>query len=237
MRKWHFFVWLFLFVGAPFFLVAQRVENLRATFGESKVTIQYDITGGNPKQTFSIQVFGSHNNFSQALRIVIGDVGDGVKGGKDLTIIWDAEAELREHSGAITFRIQGSLIPLPLAFLNPTTESSYRRGKEADIRWEGGVPDQQVKIELYQDTKRIAAVGDAKNSGNFIWNIPKDLDKGEYELKLTSGSMQVTSEAFMVKAKIPMFLKIAPGILAAGAVILLWPDPNDGKLPAAPDPR
>lgn len=219
-------------------LLGQRIENLRATFGEGKVTVQYDIIGGNPRQTFSIQLYGSHNNYSTPLGQVTGDVGEGVMGGKDKTIIWNAEGELITHSGNITFRVSGNLIPMKLSILKPDARSSLRRGKDAVIQWEGGAPE-QVQIELFKGNTRITSVGDSKNTGSISWRVPKDMDKGNYTLKLTAGIDQVTSEVFTIRPKTGMMVKIIPVVLVAGAVgwLLTGDDTTSDKLPPAPDPN
>lgn len=235
MGRWFFLAVLIVF-SLPLF--GQRKENLRAAFANGKVTILYNVTGGKERQTYSIQVFGSHNNYSSPLRLVTGDVGDGVKGGNDRKVVWDAEAELVTFSGGITFRIQGELVPLKLNVIRPAVGGTLRRGKGVLILWEGGLPDQNVRIELFRGNERVTLAGDSKNTGSYSWNVPKDLAKGPYTLHMNCGQEKTISEIFTVKAKIPMGLKVAAGVLVAWAIVLLIPDKAvvDPKLPLAPDP-
>ncbi len=235
MGRW-FFSAVFIITSLPLF--GQRIENLRASFADGKVTILYDITGGNEKQAYSIELFGSHNNYSTSLRIVQGDVGAGIKPGRNLTIVWDAQAELGTHSGGITFRVTGNLIPMKLAILNPGVSSFMRRGKKTLLQWAGGLPDQQVKIELFRGSERVTLVADSRNTGSYSWNVPKDLSKGGYALHFTNGSEKVVSDVFEVKARIPLALKVGPAVAVAGAFLFISPPPPPpDKLPAAPDPQ
>ncbi len=240
MGRW-FFSAVLIITSLPLF--GQRIENLRASFADGKVTVLYDITGGHPEQTYAIQLFGSHDNFASALRLVTGDVGEGVKGGKDKTIVWNAEGELASNSSNLTFRVTGRLLPMKLSVVSPNNSSSFRRGRDAIIEWRGGSPDQSVKMELFEGNTRITSVGETKNTGSFTWRIPKDLAKGKYTIHFTSGPDRLTSEVFLVKPKIPLALKIAPVVLVAGGVALLLPGPDppipaDEKLlPVAPDPQ
>lgn len=237
MGRW-FFSAVLIICSLPLF--GQRIENLRAFFAEGKVTILYDIAGGNENQTYSIQVFGSHNNYSTSLHIVQGDVGVGIKPGRNLTIIWDAQAELGTHSGGITFRVSGNLIPMKLTILSPATGSTSKRGRQVSIRWEGGLPDATVKIELYRGDTRIMSVGESKNLGSYSWHLPKDLAKGVYNIHLTAGTEKVITEGFIVKAGLPKVILVGTSALVVGAVVwLLLPDSRsaDEKLPVAPDPQ
>lgn len=229
-----------LLLGLACSAFAQRIENIRASFADGKVTVLYDITGGHPRQTYSIRLLGSHNQFSSPLRQVTGDVGDGVSGGKDRKIIWDAESELVTYSGGITFRISGSLIPMKLTVISPEAGSSLRRGKEVLIRWEGGLPDANVKMELYRGNTRVAAVGETRNTGVYTLKLPKDLEKGEYAIHFAAGGERAVSAAFTVKPGFPKGILVGLGAAAVGlAVWMLLPDSGSGdeKLPVAPDPQ
>lgn len=235
MGRW-FFSAVLIITSLPLF--GQRIENLRASFADGKVTILYDITGGNEKQVYSIELFGSHNNYSTSLRIVQGDVGGGIKSGRNLTIIWDAQAELGTHNGGITFRVSGNPIPMKLTILSPGVGSTMRRGKNAMLQWEGGVPEQQVKIELYRGNERITLAGDSRNTGSYSWTLPKDLPRGGYALHFTNGPEKVVSDVFEVKARIPLALKVGPAVAVAGAFLFIKPPPPpQDKLPIAPDPQ
>jgi hypothetical protein len=222
----------------------QKIENVRASFADGKAVILYDLTAIKPDQKFEIQIFGSHNNYAVALTRVSGDVGKDVSGGLSKRIEWNAAEELGTFSGDIVFRVRGQLIIAPLAITNPTLNSSYRRGKTAELAWTGGVPTQQTKLEIMQDGKVLQALPSVSNTGSYTWEIPSDFAKGTYTLRVSTGSEQKESSPFKVKAKVPLLLKLSP-IILAGIVIAVLPkgkSPKDNTttdedLPDAPGPK
>lgn len=222
-------------------LAAQSIQNVKATFQDGKAIIVYDLTGGRASQKYSLELFSSHNNFSTPLARLSGDFGKSTAGGMGKKIIWNAAEELGEYHGDITFRVKGSLIIAPFAFTTPAEGSSMRRGKKANLAWDGGSPSQNVKLELFKGTERISAVTETQNSGQYTWSVPKGLTKGSYTLKLTAEKESVTSKPFTVKSKMPLLLKIIP-FVAVGGVVAALGGGSKGEgaasdLPAAPGPK
>lgn len=227
------------FAFSSLFVNAQTIENVKATFTGGKVTVSYDLVRADPNQEFELTLYSSHNNFVSSLKTVSGDVGKNIKPGTGKRIEWDALAELGTFKGEITFRVKGEPVYKNISFINPNSGVALRRGKTSTLKWEGGNPNQNIRIDLYKGDQRIAAVGETKNNGQYRWKLPGDLEKGnDYLLKATSGSHPAQSQQFRIRSKVPMFLKIAP-LAAVGAVIALWPrDPDKpNNLPAPPEPK
>ncbi len=234
----------FIIALLPLTCWSQSINNVRATFQDGKITITYDITGGNEKQVYNVSVYSSHDNFSIPLLSVDGDVGPNKQPGVSKSIVWDAKLDLGEYKGPLTFRVSADPVPLPYSFTKPNTATSYRRGKQATIEWEGGVDSDNITIELMKDGAVLQQLSNARNSGIQNWAIPKDMEKGAgYSLRLRSSSDQsITSNLFSIKSKIPLVLKIAPVVVVGGVVALLAsggsdPDPVNGggtELPVAP---
>lgn len=230
------------FISACF---CQNIENVKASFQDGKVTVVYDLNGGKPNQKYSLQLYGSQNNFISPLALVTGDVGPNITAGKEKKIVWNAQAELNEFKGIITFRVKGELIPFAFFFKNPVEGSSVRRGKKAMIQWEGGKPDQSVRFELYMGSERVTAFAETKNTGQYAWDVPKDMGKGSYTMKLNAGQESVKSGVFTVKSKIPLGVKVLP-ILAIGGILAAVSGGGGSKgkqqttssdLPVAPGPK
>jgi len=228
-------LWFIAFVAN-----GQVIENVKATFADGKVFVMYDLTGGGEKRRYAIELFGSHNDFSSPLKRVKGDVGKNVKGGKAKKIEWDAASELGPSGDEIIFRVKFELIPLPLVFKSPAEGSSLKRGKRTTVQWEGGAVNQSVRFELYKNGERVTIFTEAKNTGQYVWRVPKHLRKGSYMLKLKIGEESDNSGAFKVKPRVPMLLKLSPFIIAGGALIAFWPKserPHNEDLAAAPGPK
>jgi hypothetical protein len=217
----------------------QSIQNLIATYSDGKVIVSYDVVGSKSNQTYYLDLYSSHNNFSAPLKQVSGDVGKNIRAGTGKRISWDAAAELIEHSGELTFKVKGEMIPLPLSFKTPNVGDQVRRGKSVAITWEGGKPDQMITFELYKGSDKVMNIGDSKNTGQFAWLIPKDFSKGTYSIKLRSGDEVRQSGFFNVKPKVPLLVKLLPLLAAGGAAALLGGGGEKAAtdLPVAPNPN
>lgn len=225
-------------------LHAQRFENVRATFQNGTVVIAYDLVGTSG-QKFNVDIFGSHNNYATPLKAVAGDIGKNVNAGLNRQVQWNAAAELGTYSGDIVFRLRGEPMPVPFSFTSP--KSSVRRGKNAQVKWSGGPVGQQVKLDVVQNGSVVNTISTGtSNSGEFTWQVPADLPKGAYNLRITSGAETAQSSTIKVKSKLPLLLIAAP-IIVVGIIIAVLPkkdkdDPGGGgsasdELPDAPGPK
>jgi hypothetical protein len=235
----RFYLLLLLTGLAPFAARGQTIQNLSATFLNGKVIVAYDITGAKSGQTYSIDLYSSHNNFTSPVKQVTGDVGKNISAGVGKRITWDVAVELIEFSGDLTFKLKGEMIPLPLSFKTPTVGDRVRKGKSIGITWEGGKPDQMISFELYKGNDKVMNIGDSRNTGQFAWLIPKDFSKGTYSVKLKSGDEVRQSGFFNVKPRTPLLVKLLPLLAAGGAAALLsgGGEKSATELPAAPNPN
>ncbi|HZY78674.1 MAG TPA: Ser-Thr-rich GPI-anchored membrane family protein [Cyclobacteriaceae bacterium] len=226
-------------------LYAQRFENVRAVFSNGTVVITYDITAAAAGQKFNVEIFGSHNNYSVPLKAVTGDVGANVNAGLNRQVQWNAAAELGTYSGDVVFRLKGSLAPVPFSFVGPT---SVRRGKNAKVKWVGGPPNQQVKLEVIQNGNVVNSITTGtNNTGEYAWSVPPDLAKGDYNLRITGGGETAQSNTVKVKSKLPILLIAAP-VVVVGVLIAVLAKKGPGtdnppnnttsdELPDAPGPK
>jgi hypothetical protein len=220
---------------------AQTIQNVSAAFADGKVTIIYDLLGGNAKRKYKIALVSSHNSFTTPLNRVTGDVGENITPGTGKTIIWNASDELSKYRGQVTFKVRGEMLAMPFTVISPGSGTGVRRGKTTIIQWEGGLPDQNVKLEIYLAGAKVEDIAETKNTEQYAWAIPKDFKKGKaYTLKITSGSQAANSEVFAVKPKVPLLLKLSP--LVVGAAIIPFLGGSGGgeepglKLPSPPNP-
>ena len=229
-----------LFCFGWLYCTGQKIQNLNASFLDGKAIVTYDVIGTKANQTYTIDLYSSHNNFASPLKNVTGDVGKNIKAGTGKKIIWDAASELTEFSGDISFKIKGELIPLPLTLLSPISGTSAKRGKPIKILWEGGKYDQVVHFELLKGNDRVIDIGETKNTGEFVWGIPKKLSKAYYTIRISSGQETKQSGLFKVKSRTPLIVKILPLLAAGGAAVVLsggGGGTTAADLPAAPSPK
>jgi len=226
--------------------LAQTIENIKAApQANGKVIITFDIMNAKAGQDFNIQVFSSHNGFASPLTYLSGDVGNGIKPGSGKKAEWDAQGELRNYIGDLTFEVRGEIV-LGWRVKTPSSASGVRRGKTSLVTWQGGSSSDNVRIELVNGGK-TTTLAETKNTGSFSWSAPADLKTGgDYQLRLVSGGQITTSENFVVKSKIPLLLKLSPILLVGGAVAALGGGggdkggggaPEADDLPKPPDPN
>lgn len=214
-------------LGMSGWAVGQSIDHVLASIENGKVKVTYDLKSSNPRQHYTVALYSSHNNYASSVRNVSGDVGNNVSPGISNTIVWDAKAELGVYEGTLTFRVRAEPIPLPFEFVAPTAGSAFRRGKSATFTWEGGLPNQEVQLEVLKGTEVALHLPSKKNSGSFVWDIPRDFAKGaDYRFQLVSNGNSISSEPFMIKSKIPLLVKIAP-VLVVGGVLYLILKPKD----------
>lgn len=227
MRKF-----LFLLFLAPVTSFSQKIENTKAEAAGEKIVITYDLTQGEPGDSYTVSLFASHNNFRTPLSKVVGDVGHGIREGKGKRIEWESKLEVGKYKGPLTFEIEAIVIaPLTLK----TELTATKRGKTLPLRWRGGDQNQNVKIELLKAGEVQAVVGTLSNKGSYEWNISAKQKPGkDYSLQLVNGRETVSSQTFAIKRKIPTWVKVIPlGVVA----ILSLPKSSttDARLPGPPD--
>ena len=218
---------------------SQSIQNINAVFSGGKVTVSYDVVGGKPNQTYSVDLYSSHDNFASPLKRVTGDVGKDIRVGLGKKIIWDATTELGTYSGQLTFKVKGEMHALPLSFKSPAEGGKIKRGKNLNIGWEGGRPDQNVRLAVFKGNDQVVDLGEARNSGEFVWNIPKKFDKGTYSVRLSSSQETKQSGFFTVKSKSPIMIIVLP-VVAVGALVAVLAGgggEKEDQLPGAPEPN
>ena len=234
--------WLYLWtlvIALPCYLAAQSFENLNVTPQGNKVVITYDLLGPGQDQTYSVEIYGSHNNFTTPIRLATGAVGKGQKSGTRKIIEWDILSELKSFSGEIVFELRGQPDITQLGFRNPVAGTSVKRGKITNVQWRGGAGQDKVRLELFQSGQLISSLGEKTNNGSFAWDLPKDLKTGKgFTLRLTAGAETAVSGEFTVKRKVSTLVKLSPLLLVAVIIPFLKPpSPPEDDLPLAPGPN
>jgi hypothetical protein len=230
--KWVVLLWLA--GSAPAF--AQKITNVRAKADSSLVTIFYDLEGTAEGQLYRVGLYGSHNNYKTPLIFISGDAGPSLAPGTNRKIQWQAK-ELTSYEGEIVFEVRAILVFSPLK-LN-TFPVNFRRGKIYAINWQGGLPTEKVKLELYRDSLKVSDIVSFPNGGKYDWFIPTDTKPGKnYRLRVQSEEKTdnfYVGTPFAIHRKIPLGLKIIPlALIAGGAGYLIAapkPEKTDNTLP------
>ena len=226
----YILVLLFHFVSNS--ILAQNITNVRAEMEGDIVRIRYDLVAPDDDQLFTVEVYSSHDNFSEPLEYVRGDVGKGIKPGTGYEIIWQAQEELVDFRGEITFEIWATVIGGYYRITNPTSSSSFKPGKQMSINWVGGSSNEKVQIDLMRMGSKVVTINNnMNNQGSFVWTIPKNIKAGRgYQIEITNlddPDKTGTSKAFKIK-KFPMIVVIIAGAAVLGGAAALLLSGDDG---------
>lgn len=230
-------------ISLAFSSMSQSIENIKAVAQGNKIIITFDIKDPKPGQAlYNIKLYSSHDNFSAPLTFIKGDVGNEIHPGPAKRIEWEA-GEVGDFKGEMTFEIRGELVAA-WQFKAPAGGSSVKQGKAAHIEWQGGKPDDNVKIELVKGGK-ATLLTEGKNTGSYGWVVPKELKKGGgYQLRLTAKGTTIDSDLFAVKKKTPILLIVAPVAVAGGVAAALSGggdenpvSPTSSAMPRPPKPN
>ncbi|QHT69793.1 hypothetical protein GXP67_25680 [Rhodocytophaga rosea] len=207
---------------------SQQISNVRATADSAFVTILYDLQGTIEGQLFTVELYGSHNEYNSPLLYVTGEVGNKIKAGKNKKMVWQTR-ELNNFEGDITFDVRAELAFSPFAVKSPGKTSGYKRGKTYQIEWAGGLTSDKVNVELYRNDVKISSITSTANKGKHSWNVPdKSKPGGNYQLRVSSEANPDNfslSRKFSIRRRIPLLAKVLPfALVGAGAYIILNQD-------------
>jgi hypothetical protein len=200
---------------------AQTFENLRPSLSGDKVIITYDLSYPDATQKFNVLLYGSHDNYTNPITPVEGNIGQNVTPGKGLRIVWDAKNSSVNLDSEITFKLRGTL---KLA-LKPLGATVYKKGEDVKLSWVGNGPSEKMNIDLMRGNQVYKALAEkTPNTLSYTWKIPKNLKAGkDYSIRVTNANVPnevSTSEIVTIKPRIPLLVK---GLVVAGIVgVVIW---------------
>jgi hypothetical protein len=207
-----------LLILASLGVVAQNINDFSYKRSGSNIEVQYSLSG-QPTDKYEVLLYGSHDNFSNPLKLVSGDVGENINPGTGKSIIWQAQEELGQFKGNFSLKLKTQLNPF-VTFTIAKGEK-FKMGKTQTIAWEGNA--ENLKLELYQNEIKISDIGLASSGKSYNWQLPKKgLAKGgNYRIKGSANGRSELSEAFEIKKKMPIYIWAIPVVIAGGVIAIL----------------
>ena len=223
-----------IFCAFQLHIFAQSVDNIQLNFRGDSLYIQYDLVD-SLNDSYSFQVFASHDNFSKPVKLLKGDIEE-VSPGKNKLIKWDLSTELKEFNGSLAIELRGFLDSKPLKFIDPV--GKVKKGKSITIKWEGGKPLNGYTL-AWKSNGVVMNEQEIQQSRSILFTVPKSFSPGKYELLLSTadGNQPAITHPIMVKRKVPLGLTFSPvgAALIGGLIIALQPEPLP-PLPTPPGP-
>lgn len=211
---------------------SQQISQVKITQESNEVIVRYRLDGVQGK-AYHIDLYASHDNFTTALKEVIGDVNETrVLPGADKSIRWDALKELKSFNGDISFELRA--VPAPPLFSEiKTSTNKVKRGKSIQISWTGA---SLAKVELIRGTTHLLAGENEVEKIDFT--IPKKIKKGNYKILLSHKGEEIEGPDFAIRPAIPAVVKIAVVVATGIGIWFATKEPElsePQKLPNAPD--
>jgi hypothetical protein len=212
---------------------AQDFAIRKVEIALGKVILHYTLLDSVQRRNYTINVYSSKDNFIAPLDDVSGDVGLEVKPGGNKRIVWDPVAEYgKDFNGKISLEVRGRVYIPFVRFDGFEDYKSVKRGKDYEITWSGGTPQNILNFELYKGDKKVTAFPNIANVGHHTIKLPTSIKPGsDYKFKITDSKNKdeiVYTSNFRVKRKVPLALKVIP-VVAVGAAIYLVTSSADEK--------
>ena len=223
-----------LLSGFSLICLGQNLTDLSAIQQGNEVLVNYHLDAEQGK-AYTITLYSSADNFARPLQLVTGDIGNKrVLPGIYKTIKWRVLDELKTFDGDISFEIRA--VPAVPLFSNITSSlAKVKRGKEVTISWAGGLPKEQVVIELLNGDQAVPLGTTTANTGSIPFAVPSNMKTGNYKIRLSQAGELIDGNSFMVQSKYPIWMKVVPLVVVGGVVAALsggggaGPGPNPTK--------
>lgn len=196
-------------------LNAQQIDNIVFRQEGLNVIITYDLLSGT-EHNYYISVFSSHNNYTNPLKSVTGDVGEEISPGSGKIITWEARQELGDYKGNISFKIKARFVPI-IEFAN--ISYYFRRGKSYQINWRIGTSQDHIQFQLYKGDELVYDLGQIPNTGSWNWQIPINQYTGKgFRIKAIALNKTAYSADFRIWPKTPRILINLPIAIGVGVL-------------------
>lgn len=217
---------------------AQEVSNLQIELQGKEIVVHFSLNSPNADGLFEIGLYGSHDDFNTPLKMVSGDVGEGIRSGTTRKVIWAAANELgNDYKGRVSIELRARYYVPFVKIIKPVdAKAKLHRGKVSNIEWSGGNSSTTIRIDLLKDGQRLRTLASVPNTGLYSWNISTKTKTGaNYSLILTdsrNAQDAVKTGTFSIKPKISTGLKIGAFLAIGVATYFLIPKPESD----IPDP-
>ncbi len=242
MRSRIIYISLLLLIG--FRGVAQQFDITIIEQTQDNLIVHYDLVDTTHDRFYSIYLYLLTDSTIAPVKEVIGDVGLEVRPGINNKISWNARKELgSDFRGKIELEVRGKVYVPFIEFEGFPENQVLKRGKSYTFAWTGKSSSNILEFKLYRGEELKAVLPEVANTGDANIEMPGSIKPGKYRFYITDSrnkDQEVHSPMFIVKPRIPFFLKVVPLVIAGGAVTyLITTDPPDKSAvegpPAIPD--
>jgi len=223
----------------------QEIKIVQTEFYNNEIIIHYELNDTQQGNLYLVSVFSSHDQFSNPLKFVVGDVGGEISPGVNKKIVWKINKELENINSRIVIELRG-VLSIPIAkFTNIKKEMTWRRGRHHILTWHAG-NNHLLNLQLLSNGKKVWEEKSVANSGIHHFKLPIKIPKGKnYSIRLVDSkneNVYSTSKEFKIKAKHSLAFKSLLFVSASLVYFLLnnsgnsTDDVNNQKPKEIPNP-
>ena len=203
------------------------------------ISLNIQIEASNSeREEYELFIYTSKDDFQQPLDLDLGTF----KTNTSYPIEFDGLRKIGEFEGSLQLKLKAEATRFPVMIENISKEK-LKLGKEFTINWSDHNESGWYNVELYQNGDFVAKLIGHHRGLSLEGEIPKDLDKGEYAIRVTpTNDETLHSDDFPVVLRkgTSMALILAPLVAVGGGVVLLAGGESGGGsssgLPNPPDP-
>lgn len=219
---------------------AQNLELKSVELKNDKLELHYDLLDSLEDRFYSIRLYSSADGYLNPLTKIRGDVGLEVKPGKDKVVSWAVREELApDFNSKVSIEIRAKIF---VPFINTESINQYKvykRKRKYNLTWKGGTPQNILNFDLYHNEDKVTSFPNLANVGHHELELPSHIKPGKnYRFRISDAKNKdevVYTSTFRVKRKVPLLMKVIPGLMAGSALyILLSPKEGESDLPGAP---
>lgn len=199
------------------------------------VHIEYRLLDEDVSSKYTLNLYSSVDDYIQPLKAVDGDIGVDIPVGGNKKIIWRAGEEFGEDfQDFVSLELKGKLY-VPFISLQGFDElEKIKREQVQNVTWQAGRGSNVLRWDLYNNKDELVyTFTNVANVGNYELEIPKEVPPGKgYYFKIAdqdNSEEVVYTPNFMIKRKIPLFLKVAAGGALVGLVYVIAQSGDGGQ--------
>lgn len=221
-------------------LNAQHIELKSIELKEDKLQLHYDLLDSLEDRFYSIRLYSSADGYLNPLTKIMGDAGLEVRPGKDKIVSWAIREELApDFNAKVSIEIRAKIFVPFISTESINQYKVYKRKRKYNLTWKGGTPQNILNFDLYRNEEKITSFPNLANVGHHELELPTHIKPGKnYRFRISDVKNKdevVYTDTFKVKRKIPLVMKVIPGLMIGSVIyLLLNQSTEDADIPEAP---
>ncbi|MBL7834067.1 MAG: hypothetical protein JNK18_08935 [Cyclobacteriaceae bacterium] len=212
-------------------VAGQNIEISGIALNNKQITVTYNLNDSVPSNSYIIRVYSSWDGFTQPLNAT-GDVGLDIKTGLHRSFVIPVPADSLLNK-PLSLEIRGRLF---IPFINTSAINQYKKFKrqvDYNLSWTGGSAQNILVFDLYdRNNRKVHAFTNIGNAGHHTFRFPTHIRPGTYYFRISDSKNEdevVTTNPFIIKRKVPLWLKAIPVLGAGSLAIILLSNSQSGQ--------